>query len=101
MIEVTRFDGSRLVVNCDLFETVESVPDTVITLTTGRKLIVREKYPEILERIIAYRARLVRGALGEDIASYPDRTVKVLETSTAYSGIGRSKTRLQGKDEEI
>lgn len=55
MIEVTRLSGEVLVVNAELIETVESHPDTVITLTTGKKLIVREKPQEVARRVVEYR----------------------------------------------
>ena len=42
MIDVTRLDGKSITVNCDLIETVEETPDTIITLTTGKKIIVKE-----------------------------------------------------------
>ena len=44
MIEVTRLNDTKLLINSDLIELVEETPDTVITLTTGRKLIVKERY---------------------------------------------------------
>ena len=40
MIEVTRLNGTQILVNADLIELVEETPDTVITFTTGRKIIV-------------------------------------------------------------
>ena len=54
MIEVTRLNGGVLTVNHYLIETVEETPDTVITLTTGKKLIVKESRPEIHERLKSY-----------------------------------------------
>jgi flagellar protein FlbD len=59
VIELTRLNGSPLVVNSDLIKTAEAAPDTMLTLITGEKLIVREECGEVLERVIAYRARLL------------------------------------------
>ena len=42
MIEVTRLNGTTVLINSDLIETVEETPDTVISLTTGKKFIVKE-----------------------------------------------------------
>ncbi len=42
MIDVTKMNGMNITVNSDLIETVEETPDTVITLTTGKKIIVKE-----------------------------------------------------------
>ncbi len=58
MIYVTRLDGSELAVNAELIETVEQRPDTVISLTTGHKLVVQQPVAEIIERVIAYRRRV-------------------------------------------
>ena len=55
MVELTRFNGSTFTVNSDLIETIESTPDTVVSLLTGRKYIVRESVEEIIEKIIHFR----------------------------------------------
>ncbi|MEZ3446587.1 MAG: flagellar FlbD family protein [Lachnospiraceae bacterium] len=47
MIEVTKINGTKLLVNTSLIETVEETPDTVITLTDGKKIIVKESRHEI------------------------------------------------------
>lgn len=55
MIEVTKLNGVKILVNPHLFETVEETPDTVITLTTGKKIIVKESRQEIKNLVILYR----------------------------------------------
>ena len=55
MIKITRFNHSELVINADLIEFVEQTPDTVITMVTGRKVLVRESAEEITRRVVAYR----------------------------------------------
>ena len=69
MIELTRLNGGRLTVNCDLIKHAESAPDTVLTLITGEKLIVLESCNEISERTLAYRARVLRAAWPEAASS--------------------------------
>jgi flagellar protein FlbD len=59
MIEVTRLNGKSMVLNSDLIKTAEASPDTMLTLINGEKLIVREDLEEIVERVLAYRARLL------------------------------------------
>ena len=54
MIRVTRLGGKELVVNADLIRFVEATPDTIITLTSGDKLVVQENVDEIIRRCIAY-----------------------------------------------
>ena len=58
MISVTRFNDSTLIINADLIQTVEETPDTVITLTTGTKFIVKEKSKENVEKVVEYKRRI-------------------------------------------
>ncbi len=55
MIHLTRINHSSLVLNSDLIEHVETTPDTVITLLTGQKLMVRETAEEVIRRVIEFR----------------------------------------------
>jgi len=59
MIELTRLNGRTMMLNSDLIKTAEASPDTMLTLINGEKLIVREEIDEVVERILAYRARLL------------------------------------------
>jgi flagellar protein FlbD len=59
MIELTRLNGTPMVLNSDLIKTAEASPDTMLTLIHGEKLIVRESIAELMERVLAYRARLL------------------------------------------
>ena len=61
MIELTRLNGSPMMLNSDLIKTAEASPDTMLTLITGEKLIVSEGCAEVVERVLAYRARLLAG----------------------------------------
>jgi flagellar protein FlbD len=65
MIDLTRLNGSPLVVNCDLIKYVESSPDTTLTLVTGEKIVVRESCTEVIARAVAYRRRLLQQAATE------------------------------------
>ena len=55
MIELTKLNGSKVLVNPDLMELVEETPDTVIAFTTGRKIIVKESRQEIKNLVKSYR----------------------------------------------
>jgi len=57
MIELTRLNNKTFFVNSDLIEIVEETPDTVVTLTNGRKLIVTEPALLIVDKIAAFRYR--------------------------------------------
>jgi len=61
MIFLTRFDGTEVVVNCDLIVTVEKIPDTVLTLTTGDRIMVRESVEEVVDRAVRFRHRALQG----------------------------------------
>ena len=55
MINVTRLNHTPLVLNSDLIEQIETTPDTVISLTTGQKIMVLESTEQILERVVNFR----------------------------------------------
>jgi flagellar protein FlbD len=61
MIELTKLNGSKLVINSDLIEFIESSPDSLITLTTGKKIMVQEAIPLIINAVVQFR-RLVRSS---------------------------------------
>jgi len=61
MILVTRLDGREIAVNSDLVATVERTPDTLLTLTSGARILVREPLEEVVDRIVAFRRRIVDG----------------------------------------
>jgi flagellar protein FlbD len=62
VIDLTRLNGHRLVVNCDLIKFAEAAPDTTISLVTGEKLIVRESCDELLALVRAYRGAVLSQA---------------------------------------
>ena len=63
MIKLTKFNSDvnkkgEFVLNAKIIETIEQTPDTVITLTNGKKLIVEEKMDEVVRRVMTYRRAL-------------------------------------------
>lgn len=58
MINVTRLNGKKFVINCELIEFIEETPDTVITFTTGTKVIVRESADELVKKIKKYKKEI-------------------------------------------
>jgi flagellar protein FlbD len=58
MVRLTRLNHAPLVLNSDLIEHIDSTPDTVITLTTGQILRVRESAEEVVERIVEFRRKI-------------------------------------------
>ncbi|MEW5874063.1 MAG: flagellar FlbD family protein [Candidatus Zixiibacteriota bacterium] len=55
MIKLTQLNGQSIVINSDLIEFVESAPDTIISLTTGKKILVRESDEQVIQRAAAFR----------------------------------------------
>ena len=63
MIKLTKFNSEannkgEFILNAEIIETIEQTPDTVITLTNGKKLIVEEKMDEVVRRVMTYRRAL-------------------------------------------
>jgi len=85
MIELTRLNGSPMVLNSDLIKTAEASPDTMLTLITGEKLIVREECGEVVERVLAYRSRLL-AAVARRLSSLGDLQTVVSLSSLDVSG---------------
>jgi len=60
MVYLTGLNGSKLMLNADLVEVIQETPDCLITLTTGRKIMVRESMEAVREKILEYRKLLGR-----------------------------------------
>jgi flagellar protein FlbD len=76
MIQLTRLNKQPLLVNSDLIKYVEHSPDTLLTLIGGDKIVVRETSEEVLERIIAFRRRVLEGLVPPGTA--PDASTVLL-----------------------
>ena len=57
MIELTKLQDQKIVINAELIEFVEATPDTMITTSSGKKVIVKETVAEVIERVVSYRRR--------------------------------------------
>lgn len=58
MIEITSLDDRKIILNAELIERVEETPNTVITLTSGKKLIVKESGQEIKKLVMLYKKEI-------------------------------------------
>jgi len=72
MIKVTRLNDAQLVINADLIEFVEAIPDTIISLTTGKKIMVKESIDDVIEAVARFR----RLSSGLNVDSQTSSTVK-------------------------
>ena len=57
MIEVTRLQGQKMVINAELIEFVEETPDTLIVTNTGKRVMIKESVKEVVDKVIEYRKR--------------------------------------------
>lgn len=55
MIELTKFNDMKFTVNAEIIEFVEETPDTVISLTTGKKILVKESRQEVVDLVVSYK----------------------------------------------
>lgn len=60
MIEVTKINNIKITINAELIETIEETPDTVITLTTGKKIIIKEERKKVVELVLLYKSSIER-----------------------------------------
>jgi flagellar protein FlbD len=81
MIQLTRLNNQLLVVNSDLIKFLEKSPDTVLTLVTGEKIVVRETSEEVLAKIIAFRRDILSGLTAQSagVAASASRPSSTLE----------------------
>ena len=66
MIDITKIDGRGVTINAELIETIEEIPETVITLTTGKKLIVKESRQKVKNLVKSYKQEIFRQFLMEE-----------------------------------
>ena len=85
MIQLTRLNNTRLAVNSDLIKYVEEAPDTVITLLSGEKLVVRETTEQVIERVRDFRRSVL---IGTELATGDGPVAK---TSPASPVEGRAR----------
>ena len=63
MITLTNLNGNSFVLNSNLIETIESIPETKITLTNGKYFLVSEIKEDIIREVIAYNRQLFQNSL--------------------------------------
>ena len=65
MIKVTKLDGTEYYINPHQIESIEIRPDTMLVMLSGKTHIVRDEADVVLERIDAYRKRLIPPVIQE------------------------------------
>ena len=66
MVNLTRLNDSKVVINADLIEFVESLPDTIVTMTTGQKIMVKESVEEVVRLVVEYKRSILVFHLNEN-----------------------------------
>lgn len=65
MIKLLKLNGEEFILNCDLIETIEKTPDTIITLTNGKKFLVKDSIEAIINKVVIYKQHLYKPILSE------------------------------------
>jgi len=60
MIALTKLNNQAFVVNAELIKFIEQTPDTLVTLTTGERILVKETQGEVIQRVVQYGRMLRR-----------------------------------------
>jgi flagellar protein FlbD len=63
MITLTNLNGNSFVLNSNLIETIESIPETKITLTNGKYFLVSEIKEDIIREVIAYNRQIFQNSI--------------------------------------
>jgi flagellar protein FlbD len=65
MVEVVGINGESFLINAALIEKIEFIPETKITLTTGKYYLIKDTKDEIINKIIKYNQKIIRGVTAE------------------------------------
>lgn len=58
MISIKKLNGKEIIINCELIETIEALPDTTITTLNGKKFITTDSVDDVIEKIIKYKNKI-------------------------------------------
>jgi flagellar protein FlbD len=64
MIRLTRLNGHVFVLNAEMIQEIEATPDTIVTLTNGQKIMIREPVEEVRQAVVAYKREIFQRLLG-------------------------------------
>ena len=59
MVKLTRLSDTEFILNAELVQEIESTPDTIVTLTTGKKLMVKESVEDVLQAVLEYKRSIL------------------------------------------
>ena len=93
MIHLTRLNRISLVLNAELIESIDVTPDTLISLTSGQKLVVLESAEEVVRRVVEYRRAIYSGLL-----QCPRILAEPAETSVSPADAGEDPMCLYARE---
>jgi|ERR1700677_1497462 flagellar protein FlbD len=93
MIHLTRLNRISLVLNAELIESIDVTPDTLISLTSGQKLVVLESAEEVVRRVVDYRRAIYNGLL-----QCPRILAEPAETFVSPAGAGGDPMCLHARE---
>ena len=82
MIVFTRLNQKPIALNPDLIQRVESIPDTVITMTDDRKILVKESMDDVVRLLTDYRAYVIARSATIEVVEHPRPTLQLVPTDT-------------------
>jgi flagellar protein FlbD len=92
VIQLTRLNHQQFAVNSDLIKFIDKAPDTVVTLTTGEKIVVLETPERVIEKVIEFRRALIAGlssaSINPQVASSLKHTNAEVHTSSETPSLG-------------
>jgi flagellar protein FlbD len=93
MLELTRLNGQPLFINGDLVKFAEAAPDTVLTLITGEKVVVRESCQEVRQRMLHARAEVLHCAWPSTTEAMDAGTAPAMEAAAAHNAFQVHKSQ--------
>jgi flagellar protein FlbD len=97
MIILHRLNKQEFVLNADLIETLEATPDTLVTLTNGKKFMVRDAMTDVIGRVISYR-QLCHGAIQVVHAEKHEETGEERECPASQPERNETKPGIAGRN---
>ena len=83
MIRLTRLNHQEITINAEIIEHVESTPDTLIKLTNGQTIMVRESVDQVIERVIEYKRRILGvGGVVASVTATKELKIKMVDSES-------------------
>lgn len=61
MIKLTGLNKQEFILNAEIIEKIEKVPETLITLINGKRYLVLESTEMVIDQILKYKKKIFTG----------------------------------------